>query len=60
MPVHKIIDRVVLRLGRGNIDFGWSVYRELSDGARAELRNREREGTLDDELIESFLQRGSA
>jgi Helix-turn-helix domain len=59
-PIGSIIDHVVRKLGRGNDNLGWSIYRQLPHDVKADLRNREREGTLDDEVIETFLHRGSA
>jgi hypothetical protein len=58
--VGVIIDRVVRKLGQGNDEIGWAIYRQFSDQVRIDLRKREREGTLNDETIESFLQGGSA
>jgi hypothetical protein len=58
--VGEIIDHVVRKLGNGNDEVGWSIYRQLPHDVKVDLRNREREGTLDDESIESFLYRGSA
>jgi|tagenome__1003787_1003787.scaffolds.fasta_scaffold20737415_2 hypothetical protein len=59
-PIGELIDHVVRKLGKGNDDIGWSIYRQLPHDVKLDLRNREREGTLDDESIETFLHRGSA
>jgi hypothetical protein len=59
-PIGELIDHVVRKLGKGNDDIGWSIYRRLPHDVKLDLRNREREGTLDDESIETFLHRGSA
>jgi Helix-turn-helix domain len=55
LPIHVIIDRLVLKLGHGDQDRGWSIYRDIPDQSRIELRQLERDGRLTDEVIGGFL-----
>jgi hypothetical protein len=57
MPIHAIIDRIVLRLGRGDKAMGESIYYdELPADIRTKLKELERAGKLTDQFVESFLR----
>jgi hypothetical protein len=56
LTVSEIIERVVLRLGRGSEDAGWVVYQSLPHDLRNDLRARERAGTINDQIITSVLE----
>jgi hypothetical protein len=53
---HELTDRVVLKLGRGSEDAGWKIYKQIPNDVRLILRDREREGTLDDAAITLIVQ----
>jgi hypothetical protein len=57
MPMHAIIDRIVLRLGGGDKVTGESIYYdELPADIRMKFKELERAGKLTDQFIESFLR----
>ncbi len=56
LPVGEIIDRVIRRLGRGDEEFGFSIYRKLTDEVKGDLRHRERENQFTEEMVESVLR----